>query len=170
MKILALLLLAVSSFARADDIINVGFGPSLDGTTNPKEFAVGYEKTWGEFGIFTHCGLLFESDLNGYCAIIPGVHIETASGIFSKRDLLARGCGSGLRRPHERPDLEQHQRQHRLRTRARPGAGLDLLGRRPLEQRRLQRPELGRRSLTDRDRLADLNESTSILASATRVR
>ena len=64
------------------DVGTIGFGPSVDGTTNPKEFALGYEKTWGEFGLFTHCGLLFESETNGYCAIVPGVHIQTLSGIF----------------------------------------------------------------------------------------
>lgn len=67
---------------RADDIVHVGFGPSLDGTTNPKEFALGYEKVWNEFSVFTHCGLLFESSTNGYCSIVPGVHIQTISGIF----------------------------------------------------------------------------------------
>lgn len=77
-----LLALLFSQFAFADDIGSIGFGPSLDGTTNPKELALGYEKTWGEFGLLTHCGLLFESDTNGYCAIVPGVHIETESGIF----------------------------------------------------------------------------------------
>lgn len=72
----------VSKAAKADDFIHIGFGPSLDGTTNPKEFALGYEKTWGEFGVFTHCGLLFESSTNAYCAALLGVHIETISGIF----------------------------------------------------------------------------------------
>jgi hypothetical protein len=88
--LMTLLLLPVASRAdssptvqsSSSDIIHVGFGPSLDGTTNPKEFAIGHEKVIGEFGLLSHCGLLFEGELNGYCAIVPGVHIETLSGIF----------------------------------------------------------------------------------------
>ncbi len=68
--------------ARADDIGYLSFGPSLDGTTNPKELALGFEKTWGELGLLTHCGLLFESGTNGYCAVPIGIHIETLSGVF----------------------------------------------------------------------------------------
>jgi hypothetical protein len=77
-----IILACLSSIAAADDLGTIGFGPSLDGTTNPKELALGYEKIWGEIGIYTHCGLLFENETNGYCAVVPGVHIETLSGIF----------------------------------------------------------------------------------------
>lgn len=70
--------------AHADDIVTIGFGPSLDGTTNPKELALGYEKTWGELSLYTHCGALFESETNGYCAVLIGVHIETPAGVFTR--------------------------------------------------------------------------------------
>lgn len=78
----ALTAFVLSSVAHADDIVHIGFGPSLDGTTNPKELALGHEKTWGEFSVLTHCGFLFEAALNGYCAVVPGIHVETPSGIF----------------------------------------------------------------------------------------
>jgi hypothetical protein len=73
-----------SMTVHADDIVTVAFGPSLDGTTNPKEFALGYEKTWAELSLYTHCGAIFEADLNGYCAVTVGVHIETPSGLFTR--------------------------------------------------------------------------------------
>ncbi len=78
------IVLMPATCARADDIITVGFGPSLNGTTNPKEFALGFEKTWGEFSLYTHCGLLFEGETNGYCAVLVGVHIETPAGVFTR--------------------------------------------------------------------------------------
>jgi hypothetical protein len=70
--------------ASADDFATVGFGPSLNGTTNPKELAVGYEKTWSELSLYNHCGAIFEAELNGYCSVTVGVHIETPSGIFTR--------------------------------------------------------------------------------------
>lgn len=70
--------------AKADDIVTVGFGPSLNGNTHPQEFALGYEKTFGELSIYTHCGAIFEQETNGYCAVVLGVHIETPSGIFTR--------------------------------------------------------------------------------------
>lgn len=68
----------------ADDIATVGFGPSLNGNTNPKEFALGYEKTWGEVALYSHCGAIFEQLTNGYCSTGLGVHIETPSGLFTR--------------------------------------------------------------------------------------
>lgn len=78
------LLLAWRAPAHADDLVTVGFGPSLNGTTNPKELALGYEKTWSELSLYNHCGAIFQDPLNGYCAVTVGVHIETPSGLFTR--------------------------------------------------------------------------------------
>lgn len=82
--ILALSFLLAPALSWADDIGTVAFGPSLDGSTNPKEFALGYEKTWSELALYTRCALLFESETNGYCSVGIGVHIETPSGLFTR--------------------------------------------------------------------------------------
>jgi hypothetical protein len=76
--------LLCSVSARADDIVSLGFGPSLHGFDKPKELSLGYEKTIAELSIYTHCGAIFESNLNGYCSIGVGVHIETPSGVFTR--------------------------------------------------------------------------------------
>lgn len=83
-RLITALMLIGSIEARAGDYLTLGFGPSVDGETNPKMAALGYEKTWGEFSLYPHCGAMFEAQINGWCAIVPGVHVETTSGIFTR--------------------------------------------------------------------------------------
>jgi hypothetical protein len=82
--LIGLAVILVGHRAHAGDYVTLAFGPSVDGTTNPKLAAAGYEKTWGEFSIYSHCGALFEDPINPFCAVVPGVHIETVSGIFTR--------------------------------------------------------------------------------------
>lgn len=96
-------LLLAPALSQADVIGSVAFGPSLDGTTNPKEFALAVEKTWSEFGVLVNCGLLFESETNGYCSIVPGVHIETESGIF-----VRAGAGPAYVAKISNPRISSH--------------------------------------------------------------
>jgi len=80
--IFALAFLAAST-AHADNL-SIAFGPSLDGDTHPHMLAVGHEKILGEVSIFSHCGIMFGSPWNPWCAVVPSVHIETLSGIFTR--------------------------------------------------------------------------------------
>lgn len=77
------ILLLCQSQARADNL-SIGFGPSLDNNTHPQMLTIGHEKIWGEFSVYTHCGAMFESPWNPWCAVVPSVHIESTSGIFTR--------------------------------------------------------------------------------------
>jgi hypothetical protein len=76
------------NLAWAEDQLVIGFGPSLNGGTNPKALFLGDAHTWGEFSLISRCALLFEGETNGWCSVVAAVHIETPSGI-----LVSMGVG-----------------------------------------------------------------------------
>lgn len=82
--LMVLCLLACSRDGRAadDTKMTLGFGPSVDGQTNPKMFAAGLENDWGNFALYTHCGALFESPFNPFCALVPSARVQTPDGMF----------------------------------------------------------------------------------------
>lgn len=84
MKLFLAFLMLFSVPAFAVDHITVAFGPSINGTTNPKMGAIGYEKVLGNLSLKLHCGAIFSEKWNPWCALPISARVETASGLFMR--------------------------------------------------------------------------------------
>src|SRR3990167_6568070 len=88
---LCLALLLLASSASADDRIITSFGPSLNGGTNPKYLALGYEKAFDHLSVIGQCSGIFASPAIAACSLVLSVRVETLDGIFARI-----GVGPGL--------------------------------------------------------------------------
>lgn len=79
----ALGFLTSKAFADADHI-TVAFGPSVNGNTNPKMGAVGYEKVLGNLSLKAHGGAVFSAPWNAFIAAVVSARVETPSGLFMR--------------------------------------------------------------------------------------
>lgn len=67
--------------------LNLGFGPSLDGTLGTvKALSLGTEFQWGAFSLEPEGGIWNEltGGLGGYGGVTAGVHVTTPDGIFAR--------------------------------------------------------------------------------------
>lgn len=81
MKKLALLAILFSTLAYADHI-DLSFGPSLNGGTNPKFAALGYEKVFDPGSLLLECGAMFAGPPIGMCSLVLSARVETPTGLF----------------------------------------------------------------------------------------
>ena len=82
--VIAVLCAAIKS-AHADHL-TAGFGPSLNGNTNPKYFSLGYEDMFSQSGsLLFQCGIFFEDVANvGNCSAVLSLRVQTPSGLFMR--------------------------------------------------------------------------------------
>lgn len=73
----------MSSAAHADNLV-LGFGPTLNGNTNPKAASLGYEYTFGEASLLSECRGIFSERLNGACEVVLSARVETTSDLFMR--------------------------------------------------------------------------------------
>ena len=62
----------------------ISFGPSLDGGTNPKYAALGYEFLGAMSSLLGECGGMFESQTNEVCMIVLSARVQTPAGLFTR--------------------------------------------------------------------------------------
>lgn len=82
--IFACLMLLISVPAFAVDHLTLAFGPSINGSVNPKMGAIGYEKVLGNLSLKAHCGAMFTEKWNPWCAAVVSARVETTSGLFMR--------------------------------------------------------------------------------------
>jgi hypothetical protein len=81
---MGMLWLLFATICKADDLV-LSFGPTLNGNTNPKMAGIGYEFILGdEVSLMPECRGIFNSPLNGACALVLSARVETASGLFMR--------------------------------------------------------------------------------------
>ena len=73
------------------DHLDLNFGPSLNGATNPKFAALGYEKVFDPGSLLLDCGGMFESPIVGMCSLVLSARVQSASGVF-----VRLGAGPGV--------------------------------------------------------------------------
>ncbi len=83
MKRLSFIFLFLFSSARADHI-DIDFGPSMNGATNPKLAQVGYEKVFDPGSLLIQCGAMFEESTNYECGAVLSARVQTAGGMFTR--------------------------------------------------------------------------------------
>lgn len=76
--------MAIVSIGHAETTLDLSFGPSLNGTTNPKYASLAIEKHFDTTSIAAECGAIFEYPVNGVCAAIFSARVKTTSGFFMK--------------------------------------------------------------------------------------
>ena len=64
------------------DSVNIGFGPSMDGDTNPKYGSIEVEKDWGDFALVGNLTGIFAGPAFAVVSIIPSIKVVTPSGLF----------------------------------------------------------------------------------------
>lgn len=62
----------------------LSFGPTLNGNTNPKFAALGFEKIWDDLSLLTECRGIFSDPINGACSLVASARVETVSGLFMR--------------------------------------------------------------------------------------
>ncbi len=91
MKFIALAFLLIGSIAQANSV-NLGFGPSLNGSTNPKSAKLGYELDLTDAFSFTASATgIFEPKMIGAFSLVASAKALTPSGMF-----LRIGFGPGV--------------------------------------------------------------------------
>lgn len=82
-RLLATLFLLFAASAHADHI-DISFGPSMNGNTNPKLVTLGYEKVFDPGSALVSCGAMFEDSTNFECSGILSARVQTTGGMFSR--------------------------------------------------------------------------------------
>ena len=77
-----ILLAFLAAFPARADQINIGFGPSMDGGTNPKFGTVQYEHDWGSFALIGSVTAIFEDPILWTGSLIPSAKVVTPGGVF----------------------------------------------------------------------------------------
>lgn len=81
MRTLLAAILLLSCTAHADHL-SISFGPSLNGGTNPKFAALGYEKVFDPGSLLFECGGMFEAPIIGVCSAVLSARVQTQGGMF----------------------------------------------------------------------------------------
>ncbi len=69
------------------DHLTIAFGPSVNGNTNPKMGALGYEKVLGNLSLRAHTGFIFSDPWNHFVAGVVSLRVETAAGAYMRTGL-----------------------------------------------------------------------------------
>lgn len=69
------------------DHLTIAFGPSVNGNTNPKMGAVGYERVSGNLSLRAHAGWIFSDQWNPFVAGVVSLRVETTAGVYMRAGL-----------------------------------------------------------------------------------
>ncbi len=78
-----ILLLLLTSTAFADHV-DISFGPSMNGATNPKLVTLGFEKVFDPGSALLSCGAMFEQSTNYECSLVLSARVQTTGGMFTR--------------------------------------------------------------------------------------
>lgn len=62
--------------------LHLSFGPSLNGTTNPKSASVGIAQKVAHLEILAQCSVIFDNPYFAACSLVPSVKVVTTTGFF----------------------------------------------------------------------------------------
>jgi hypothetical protein len=64
------------------DRLHISFGPSLNGTTNPKYAGIGLSHNFGHLELLGQCSAIFDNPYFAACSVVPSIKVQSAGGFF----------------------------------------------------------------------------------------